>query len=97
MRPTLAAVFACLIALLPANPSSSSSTAYYDCEGDACASVALSWEQDGQRFRVDNSSERRVRVTVSSFAGESWVAVGPRASAYLTVKHFRGPYRANFE
>ena len=71
--------------------------AAYDCEGGACASVTLTWEEEGQRFRVDNSAARRVRVTVTTFAGESWVVVEPQASAYLGVKNFNRAYRAEFE
>jgi hypothetical protein len=71
--------------------------ATYECEGDACPVTALTWEDEGQRFRADNSSDRRVRVEVETFAGKSAVEVEPQASAYLEVKTFNGPYRAAFE
>ena len=71
--------------------------AAYDCEGDACTVVTLTWEEERQSFRVDNSSAQRVRVTVTTFAGESWVTVAPQKSEYLRVKSFNGPYRAEFE
>lgn len=69
----------------------------YDCEGEACLSVTLTWEDETQGFRADNSSARRVRVEVESFAGKSSVLVEPGKSAYLLVKSFEGPYRASFE
>lgn len=69
----------------------------YECEGGACSSVTLMWEEEGQRFRADNSSPRKVRVTVSTFAGDSWVVIEPQSSAYLGVKGFNGAYRAEFE
>lgn len=69
----------------------------YDCEGGACASVALAWEEEGQRFRADNTSAQRVRVEVETSAGKSSVSVEPRRSEYLQVKSFNGPYRAEFE
>ena len=71
--------------------------AAHECEGDACSVTALAWEEEGQRFRADNSSDRRVRVEVETFAGKSAVVVEPRESAYLEVKTFHGPYRAAFE
>lgn len=87
---------------LPPMPAAHAATpppllAPYDCEGGACASVTLSWENEGQRFRADNSSSQRVRVTVTTFAGDSWVIVEPQASGYLGVKSFNGAYRAEFE
>jgi hypothetical protein len=71
--------------------------AAYDCEGAACASVTLAWEEEGQRFRADNSSAQRVRVEVETFAGKSSVVVEPQGSAHLSVKTFNGPFRAEFE
>lgn len=73
------------------------SRAAHDCEGAACPSVTLTWEEEGQRFRADNSSAQRVRVTVTTFAGDSWIVVEPQKSDYLLVKGFNGPYRAEFE
>lgn len=69
----------------------------YECEGDACSVTALAWEEEGQRFRADNSSDRRVRVEVETFAGKSVTVVEPHESAFLDVKTFHGPYRAAFE
>jgi hypothetical protein len=67
------------------------------CEGDACASITLTWEEEGQRFRADNSSDRRVRVEVETFGGTSAVTVEPASHDYLQVKTFNGPYHARFE
>ena len=67
------------------------------CEGDACTAVSLTWEEEGQRYRVANSSERRVRVEVETYAGKSSVTVEPQDAAYLQVKNFNGPYRAAYE
>lgn len=95
----------CLLYAAPAPPPTASAAraathparAAYDCEGDACTVTALVWEEEGQRFRVDNSSDRRVRVVVETFAGESAVVVEPQKSEYLQIKTFNGPYRAAFE
>jgi len=59
--------------------------------------VTLAWEEEGQRFRVENNSDSRVRVEVTTYAGDSGVRVEPHKSDYLQVKYFNGPYRADFE
>jgi hypothetical protein len=69
----------------------------YDCEGTACSQVALEWEEEGQQFRAQNNSERRVRFQVNTFAGSSSVSVEPGKSEYLKVKSFNGPYHADYE
>lgn len=83
--------------LLPVNLPSSAWAAVYDCEGDACSSVALTWEEDGQRFKADNNCDRAVKVEVTTYAGKSSVHVEPHASDYLEVKTFNGPYHADYE
>jgi hypothetical protein len=83
--------------LLPFNMPSAARAAVYDCEGDACSSVTLTWEEDGQRFKAENNSDRAVKVEVTTFAGKSSVSVGPQASDYLEVKTFNGPYHADYE
>jgi lipocalin len=69
----------------------------YECEGNACSVVTVTWEEDGQAFRVDNSSNQRVKVEVTTFAGTSSVTVEPQKSDYLRVTYFNGPYQANYE
>ena len=91
---TLLLLFTCLLAF---TPPSATRAAAYDCEGDACPVVTLTWEEDGQRFRVENGSDSRVKVKVASYAGDSSVQVEPHKSDYLQVKYFNGPYRADFE
>lgn len=96
MRPaTISALLASL--LLSLLPSQSSPAPAYECEGNACSSVTLTWEEDGQRFRADNTSDRAVKVGVTTYAGESSVSVGAHKSDYLQVTYFNGPYRAAYE
>lgn len=90
---TLLLLSAFLLAPLPP----ATRAAAYDCEGDACPSVTLTWEEDGQQFRVDNNSDRAVKVEVTTYAGKSGVRLEPQKSDYLQVKTFNGPYRADFE
>lgn len=103
-RPTSSAplYLLCVALTLMLMPAPGAASAYpagaaYDCEGAACASVTLAWEEEGQCFRADNASDRRVRVEVETFAGKSSVTVEPQKSEYLQVKSFQGPYRAEFE
>lgn len=69
----------------------------YDCEGDACAAVTLTWEQERQQFCARNESDRPAKVEVTTFAGRSVTHVPARQSEYLEVKTFNGPYRADYE
>ena len=62
-----------------------------DCEGNACAQVALTWDNTGQQYRVQNDSDRRVKIDVTTFAGDSTIHVEPQKSQYLLVKTFNGP------
>lgn len=71
-------------------------TASYDCEGNACEVITLSWDNDRQQFKVENSSGQEVKVTVNNFAGASSVIVQPHKENYLEVKTFNGPYLANY-
>ncbi len=82
------------VSLTPAAPRPAPA---YDCEGTACSQVALEWEEEGQQFRAQNNSERRVRFQVNTFAGSSSVSVEPGKSDYLKVKSFNGPYHADYE
>jgi hypothetical protein len=59
--------------------------------------VTLTWEDEGQRFRADNSSDRPVKVEVTTYTGASSVKVEPHKSDYLQVTYFNGPYRADYE
>lgn len=98
----LCVILAVVAAVSPVTPSaattvSPTSPAAYDCEGNACAVLTLTWEEEGQRFRADNSSDRRVKVEVTTFAGASRISVEPHKSEYLQVKNFNGPYRADYE
>jgi hypothetical protein len=69
----------------------------YECEGNACSVVDLTWDNERQQFRVKNDSNRSVKVEVSTFAGTSSIAVPPNDVNFLEVKTFNGPYRANYE
>jgi hypothetical protein len=95
---SVAAALALACALLAApGVAASAPRPAYDCEGNACSQVTVTWEDEGQRFRVENNSDTKVKVEVTTYAGTSSVRVEPHKSDYLGVKYFNGPYRADFE
>jgi hypothetical protein len=69
----------------------------YECEGNACSVTTMTWNQERQQFKVDNSSDQQVKVTVNTFAGSSSVVVEPRKENFLEVKTFNGPYHAVYQ
>jgi hypothetical protein len=91
---TMLCVLACFTEVLRAEPGTK---IFYVCEGDACSVVTFTWDQERQQFKVQNDSERSVKVEVSTFAGKSNVIVPPQKIGYLEVKTFNGPYQANYE
>jgi hypothetical protein len=70
--------------------------ASYECVGNACEVTTLTWHNDRQQFKVENSSGQEVKATVNNFAGASSVIVQPHKENYLEVKTFNGPYIANY-
>jgi hypothetical protein len=68
-----------------------------ECEGNACSVTTMTWDQERQQFKVENSSNQNVKVTVTTFAGTSSVVVEPQKHNYLEVKTFNGPYLAAFQ
>lgn len=92
----IAAVSLLLMITQPPRQAFAAASAY-DCVGEACPSVTLAWEDSTQQFRVDNNSDRKVKITVSTNAGDSYVEVEAQKFAYLQVKYFNGAYRADFE
>ena len=68
-----------------------------DCEGNACGQVTLTFDETKQQYLAQNVSDRVVRVEASNWAGGRSVIVEAGKSAYLPLKSFIGPYRANYE
>ena len=93
----LALACASAVATSPATSPARAATAFYDCEGNACSSVTLTWDADQQKFRAQNNGSRSARVEAFNWAGGVSVLVQPGASEYLSIKSFDGPYHANFE
>ena len=73
------------------------SSSYLDCEGNACAQVTLTYDEAKEQYKVQNNSDRPVRVEASDWAGGSSVRVAAGKTDHLPMKSFVGPYRANYE
>jgi hypothetical protein len=69
----------------------------HECEGNACSSITLTWNDERQQFKVENSSGQEVKVTVQNFAGPSSVVVLPHKENYLELKTFDSPYVAAYQ
>ena len=81
---------------LPVSPAGTSSTTL-ECEGNACDQVTLTFDETKQQYLAQNVSDRVVRVEASNWAGGRSAIVEAGKSAYLPLKSFIGPYRANYE
>lgn len=68
-----------------------------DCEGNACSQVILTFDEAKQQYKVQNNSDRLVRVEASNLAGGNRILVEAGKEAYLAMKSILGPYRANYE
>lgn len=81
---------------LPVIPIASLSS-NLDCEGNACAQIILTFDEAKQLYKVQNNSDRLVRVEASNLAGSNKILVEAGQSANLEMKSIVGPYRANYE
>lgn len=102
MRWILSIGLVCALAILFPFTSNDHSAAaktiaIYDCEGDACSSVTLTWDNDRQQFRVQNSSATRwVKVDAGNSTGGISMCIGPTKTEYLPLKTITGKYRATY-
>jgi phage baseplate assembly protein gpV len=65
------------------------------CEGDACTSVSVTFDEAKGQYRVqNNASDAWVRVTASNMAASANVCVAPGKADYLPLKSIVGAYRA---
>lgn len=80
---------------LPARGGASSNV--LECEGNACGQVTLTFDETKQQYLAQNNSDRLVRIEASNWAGGRSISVEAGKSAYLPLKSFIGPYRANYE
>jgi hypothetical protein len=77
--------------LPPASPAAA------DCEGDACAEVAVTFDESRQQYRaVNNSADRWARVTASNVVASASACLAPGKDAYLSLKSITGAYHAAY-
>ncbi len=97
----LSALFALPLTLLlsTATPTHhvAAASAAYDCEGDACAQVTITFDEAKQQYRAQNSSaDRWAKVSASNLAGTASACIEPGKAEYLPLKSIVGTYRAEY-
>lgn len=67
-----------------------------ECEGDACAQVAVAFDESRQQYRArNNSADRWAKVSAGNLAAAG-ACLAPGAAEYLPLKSIVSPYRAEF-
>lgn len=69
---------------------------FTDCEGDACGSVQVAFDDAKGQYRAQNNSDRWARVTASNVAAAASVCLAPGKAAHLALKSIVGPYHASY-
>ena len=93
----LALIISGSVSYLSGSRANAFAASAYDCEGNACSSITLTWDDTKQLYHVQNSSTTRwVRVDVTSQAGAMGLCVGPSRSEDLPLKNLTGKYHANY-
>jgi hypothetical protein len=72
-------------------------SAVAECEGDACAQVAFTFDEAKQQYRAHNNSEERwVKVSASNLASSASACLAPGKEQYLAIKTVVGTYRVDY-
>jgi len=79
-----------------ASVNATNARAVIDCQGTACSQVSLTWDEDKQQYKAQNSSDRWVRVSAANMAADVSICIGPGKDAYIALKSIVAPYRANY-
>jgi hypothetical protein len=91
----------CLLAFLlfpsPTVVRRASAATAADCDGDACSSVTLTYDNSKQQYLArNNSADRWAKVTASNLAASASACLGPGESEYLPLQSIVAPYHAEF-
>ena len=87
-----------LSGLLGTHGRASAPTAVTECQGDACAAVALTFDEAKQQYRVqNNSTDRWVKVEASNLAASAPACAAPGKTVPLPLKSIVGSYRAAYD
>jgi hypothetical protein len=88
---TLACALTAAAAARPARPPAA------ECEGDACATVTLAFDEARQQYRVQNTSaDRWAKVSAANLAAAVTLCLAPGGDEYLPLKSVVAPYRAAY-
>jgi hypothetical protein len=90
----VALALACALAVAGNGRPASAAT---ECEGDACASVTLTFDEARQQYRVQNTSpDRWAKVSAANLAAAVTLCLAPGKEEYLPLKSVVAPYRAAY-
>lgn len=94
LLPALALACALTAAAAAARPAPAPEAS---CEGDACASVTLTFDEAKQQYHARNDSpDRWVTLSVANRVAAAGVCLAPGRDAFLPIKGLVPPYRASF-
>jgi len=66
------------------------------CAGDACTDVTIVWDRERRGYYVRNLSDRRVRLTFTTWPSMLAVILQPLDGQFVAISEFELPYRAEF-
>jgi hypothetical protein len=66
------------------------------CTGNACTVVTIVWDRQQRQYCVRNLSDRRVRLTFTTWPSTLAVVLEPREAQLVAILEFELPYRAEF-
>ena len=68
----------------------------YECEGNACSQITVTWDESKEQYKVqNNSSDQWVRVEAANLVSSASLCLGPNKSDYLSLKTVVGAFRVN--
>lgn len=73
-------------------------SAVAECEGDACAQIAVTFDGEKGQYRMqNNSADRWVKVSAANLAAYAEACAAPGTTVPLALKSIVGPHRANYD
>jgi hypothetical protein len=104
MHPKIASVVALgvMLAAVAYGPerglATAGTSAFIDCDGNACGQVRVTWDDVKQLYKVQNAStDKSVRVDAANLAASASVCIPPEKTDYLSLKSIVGAYHATYQ
>jgi hypothetical protein len=66
------------------------------CEGEACTTISISWDETVRAYVIRNNGSRPVRVQLRDWSGTTAVKVVAGQSVTVALTTFEDPYLATF-